>query len=143
MNNLEKNKKTVRRFYDEVMNAGNLNVIDELIADDYVEHEEFPGIPTNKDGVRQFIKLYRDAFPDLKAHVDDVLAENDKVVILTRLTGTHKGDFLGHKGTGRKFELPYAYVVRMKDGKAVEHWGYADNAKMFEQLQIELTPTHN
>ncbi|MGI8893408.1 MAG: ester cyclase, partial [Bacteroidia bacterium] len=60
-----------------------------------------------------------------------------------RRKGKKKGEGRGKKGTGRKGELPYADVVRFRDGKAVEHWGYADNAKMFEQLQIELTPTHN
>ena len=143
MNTIEKNKKIARRFYDEVMNEGKLNVIDELIADNYVEHEEFPGIPNNKEGIKQFMTMWRQAFPDLKADVKAILAEDDKVVVLSVVRGTHKGEFLGNKGTGKKFELPYADVVRFKDGKAVEHWGYADNAKMMEQLQLDLSPAHN
>lgn len=142
MNTIEKNKKIARRFYDEVMNEGKLNVVDELVADDYVEHEEFPGIQPNKAGVKEYVKLFRNAFPDLNARVEEILAENDKVVVLSTIRGTHKGEFLGKKGTGRKFELPYADVVRFRDGKVVEHWGYADNAKMMEQLQLDLTAVH-
>jgi steroid delta-isomerase-like uncharacterized protein len=143
MNTTEKNKKIAKRFYDEVMNDGKLNVIDELVADNYVEHEEFAGLPQNKEGVKQFVNLYRNAFPDLKADVQHIIAEDDKVVILYNLSGTHKGEFLGNKASGRRFELPYADVVRFKDGKATEHWGYADSIKMIEQLQIDLTPAHN
>lgn len=143
MNNIEKNKKIARRFYDEVMNEGKLDVIDELVADDFIEHEELPGVPPGKEGIKEWTRQFRNAFPDLKAEVEQIIAEDDRVVVLSVIRGTHKGDFFGHKGTGRKFDLPYADVVRIKNGKAVEHWGYADNAKMMEQLQIELTPTHN
>ena len=138
-NDTEKNKKTARRFYEEVMKGGNLALIDELIADNYVEHEELPGIPPNKQGVKQWVQTFRSAFPDLEFKIENLIAEGDKVVIAGRVKGTHKGEFFGNKGTGRKLDLPMADIVRFQNGKAVEHWGYSDNAKMAEQLQLDFT----
>jgi len=140
MNTAEKNKKLVRRFYDEVMRDGNLAVIDELIADNYIEHEEFPGLTPNKEGLKGWVKMTRGAFPDLKMEVEDIIAEGNKVAVIARMKGTHQGEFLGKKGTGRKLDLPFVDVILIKDGKAVEHWGYSDNMKMAEQLQLDLTP---
>lgn len=143
MNTAEKNKKLVRRFYDEVLRDGNLDAIDELINDNYIEHEEFPGLTPNKEGLRDWVKTIRSAFPDLKVDVDDIISEGDKVAVVARMRGTHKGEFLGKKGTGRKMDLPFVDVILIKDSKAVEHWGFSDNLKMAEQLQLDLSPVHN
>ena len=143
MNTIEKNKKITRRFYDEVLIAGNLGVIDELVADNYREHEELPGVEPNKNGLKDWVKMTRNAFPDFKVEILDIVAEDDKVVVMGKMKGTHQGEFMGKKGTGRKLDLPFVDVILMKNGKAIEHWGYSDNLKMMEQLQLDLTAVHN
>ena len=69
-------RSLMRRFYGEV-NAGNVGVIDELIADDFVEHEEFPGIEPNKEGVKQFFSTFRSAFPDLRLEAHEIVVDGD------------------------------------------------------------------
>lgn len=143
MNTIEENKKTVRRFYEEVLEKGNLAIIDEMVADNYKEHETIPGIEPNKTGLKEWIKMTRSAFPDLKMEVEDMIAEGDKVAVMARMKGTHQGEFLGKKGTGRKLDMPFVDVILFKDGKVMEHWGYTDNLKMMEQLQLDFTPASN
>lgn len=140
MNATEKNKAIARRFYDEMLNEGKIEIVNDLIGDNYVEHEETPGIPPTKEGVKQWAKMMRNAFPDLKVEVEDMIAERDKVVIIGRMRGTHRGELFGNKGSGRKLNLPFVDVGRFQDGRAVEHWGYSDTLKMVEQLQLDLSP---
>jgi ketosteroid isomerase-like protein len=76
----EANKAICRRFYDG-LNAGDLSVIDELISDDLVEHDEFPGLEPNKAGVRKLFEMFQVAFPDGKLEAEDMIAEGDKVFV--------------------------------------------------------------
>ena len=84
-------KALARRLYDEVFTGGNLELIDELIDDDFVEHEEFPGLPPGKEAVRYFVTATQEAFPDLTVDVEDLIAEDNKVASRVRFSGTHKG----------------------------------------------------
>ena len=128
------NKALMRRFYDEVINGGNVALIDELFAADFVEHEEFPGLTGGREGVEQFFTMMRAAFPDLRMAVDDLIAEGDKVVARATMSGTHKGEFMGMDPSGKQFRVSAIDVVRFAGGKAVEHWGLTDAAAMMEQL---------
>jgi steroid delta-isomerase-like uncharacterized protein len=132
----EANKALARRFYAE-MSAGNIGIIDELVADDMIEHDEFGGLEPNKEGVRQFFTATLAAFPDLEMVADDMIAEGDKVFIRATMNGTHQGEFLGIPGTGRKISVPMGDYVRIADGKVVEHWGVTDTGAMMEQLTGE------
>jgi steroid delta-isomerase-like uncharacterized protein len=127
------NKALVRRFYEQ-MSAGNVGVIDELVAADLVEHDEFPGLEPNKAGVRQFFELMLAAFSDFRMTIDDMIAEGDKVFVRASFTGTHQGEFLGIPATGRTITVPMGDYVRFVDGKVVEHWGVTDTGAMMEQL---------
>jgi steroid delta-isomerase-like uncharacterized protein len=127
------NKALVRRFY-EAVNAGNLDVVDELIADDMVEHDEFPGLEPNKAGVRKFFETMRAAFPDCKLVEEDMVAEGDTVFVRARVTGTHRGEFLGIPATNRAISVPMVDMVRLANGQCVEHWGVTDTGAMMEQL---------
>ena len=91
----ESNKASAQRFVDEVVNGGNLALIDELQAPDFVNHALQPGVPPNREGTKALIAMLRGAFPDLHATVDDVIAEGDKVVQRTTAHGTMKGEFAG------------------------------------------------
>jgi steroid delta-isomerase-like uncharacterized protein len=128
------NKALMRRVYDEVINGGNVVLIDELVAANFVEHEEFPGLAGGREGMKQFFVMMRTAFPDLRMAVDDLIAEGDKVVARTTMSGTHKGEFMGMDPSGKQFRVSAIDVIRFADGKAIEHWGLTDAAAMMEQL---------
>ena len=131
----EDHKSLLRRFYDEV-NAGNLAALDELLADDLIEHEETPGLEPNKEGVKQFFAMFRSAFPDLHIDPHEMLADGDLVCARITTTGTHQGEFLGIPPTGKRIEVEAIDIVRMRDGQAVEHWGVTDTIAMLQQLGV-------
>lgn len=130
----EQLKLLAKRFYEEVLNGGDLSAIDELIADDFVEHEELAGIPANKEGLRDWVGLMRTAFPDLVVSVDQMMASGDEVWVHMTMRGTQNGPFLHIPPTGRAVEISAFDRVRVRDGKAVEHWGVTDTLGLLEQL---------
>ena len=89
---------TMRRAYD-MLNAGDIDGFGELLADDFVEHEETPGLAPTREGVMDFFRMYRTAFPDLRMDPEDVLVSGEKVVARARATGTHQGEFIGIPAT--------------------------------------------
>jgi steroid delta-isomerase-like uncharacterized protein len=130
------NKDAMARFY-EAISAGELGVVDEVLADDFVEHDEFPGIPQSRDGVKQFFEMSRAAFPDLRLRVLHLVEDGDICVGHGLFEGTHEGDFMGVPATGRRVSVPIADVVRFgDDGRAVEHWGVTDTGMMMQQLGV-------
>ena len=129
----EANKALAREFYEKV-NAGDLSVIDSHIADDFIEHEAFPGITQDKAGIRQFFEMMRAAFPDFRLTAEDVIAEGDKLVVRFRMHGTHRGEFMGMPATGRQIDVAGVDILRLVNGKAVEHWGVTDTGAMMQQL---------
>jgi steroid delta-isomerase-like uncharacterized protein len=129
----KKNKAIARRFY-EGLNAGDLTVIDELISDDLVEHDEFPGLEPNKAGVRRFFEWLQAAFPDGKLEVEDMIAEGDKVFVRARMKGTHQGEFMEMLPTGRTIDVGVGDYMRFENGMVVEHWGVTDTGAMMQQL---------
>jgi len=134
---VEQNKALVRQFYDEVFNTGNVEHLDKYIAADAIDHEVAPGKPDPQPcqaSVKEFLSVFRKAFPDLKVKVEDIIAEGDKVVARCTMTGTHKGEFMGMPATGKAFSIQFIDVIRLKGGKCVEHWGSSDNAGIMQQL---------
>jgi steroid delta-isomerase-like uncharacterized protein len=134
------NKELMRRFYDEVINGRNLDLIDELLSDDFVEHEEFPGIPPTRDGVKQIFETFYAAFPDIHFRVDDLLAEGDLVAARVTITGTHEGEFMGVPATGRSVEITAMDLVSFEDGKGTAHWGVGDMVSLLQQLGAMPAP---
>ena len=131
---VEQNKSVMRRFYDEVVNQGNLELINELMASDFVEHEVFPGLSDDREGTRQFFAMMHSAFDGFRMDVEDLVAEGDKVVARLTMKGTDKGEFIGLSGTCRALNVPTIDIVRFADGKAVEHWGVTDGLSIMDQL---------
>jgi predicted ester cyclase len=121
----EENKELVRRFYRE-WNAHNLDVIDELFADENVAA-----------GVRRGCGAYLAAFPDLHASIEELIAEGDKVVCRANMTGTHDGEIKGIAPTGRQVSVDSAEIYRVKDGSFVGYWCQADVAGLMRQLTEE------
>src|SRR3954468_7821906 len=96
------NAQTVRRFYDEVINGGRLEMIDELLADNFVEHQEFPGIPATRDGVKQFFAMWREAFPDTKANIDVLVDGGGHVAGYGSRGAAPQGGFNGDPAPGKR-----------------------------------------
>ncbi|MDZ7290352.1 MAG: ester cyclase [candidate division KSB1 bacterium] len=136
----EKNTAAMRRFYDEVMNKGNLKVIDELVDPQFVDHYATPGIPADKAGLTQMMTMFRAAFPDMQVTVLDIIAKGDKVWAYTVMRSTHKGEFMGMKATGKTIDVKSIDIVRFVNGKAVEHWGLNDDLTMMQQLGVIPMP---
>lgn len=128
--------ESMQRFYKEIFEGGNLALIDELVADDFVDHEEpLPGQPPGKEGVVFFVKALRAAFPDIKAKLEPpVLIDGNLEAVYVVCTGTHQGDFAGIPPTGRSIEFGGIDIIRFEDGKAAEHWGVTDTLKLMQQL---------
>jgi steroid delta-isomerase-like uncharacterized protein len=126
-------KSLVRQFYDAV-GAGNFSVIDELVADDFVDREVFPGLEANREGVKQFFAMVRSAFPDLRMEVREMLADDDLVAVRVIATGTHEGEFMGMSSSGRRIEVQIFDIFRIRDGQVTEHWGLMDAMTMMQQL---------
>lgn len=126
-------KTVVALFYDGI-NEGNFGVIDELVADDFIEQEEFPGISQDKEGVWQFFAIFCTAFPDLRMDVHEVVVEGDLACVRSTMSGTHEGNFMGIPPSGKRFEVTGFDMVRIRDGAIAEHWGVLDSMKMMLQL---------
>jgi steroid delta-isomerase-like uncharacterized protein len=132
---------TARHFYD-LINAGDIDGFVGLLADDFVEYEETPGIPPTKDGVRQFFTMYIGAFPDLHFAAEDILPSGDKVVARVTISGTNKGgDFMGMPATGKSVSAQAIDIIQFgDDGLATAHWGVVDVMTMMQQLGVVPTP---
>jgi steroid delta-isomerase-like uncharacterized protein len=131
---------TMRRCY-ELINAGDIDGFGEYLADDFVEHEVTPGLAPTKEGVLDFFRLYRAAFPDLRFDPQDYVASGDKVVVRVRATGTNTGDFMGMPATGKSMDIQLVDIVRFgDDGLGREHWGVADVMAMMQQLGVVPMP---
>ena len=125
---------TARRFYD-LINTGDLDRFGDALADDFVEHEETPGLAPTKEGVLEFFRMYGAAFPDMRMEPQDVLVSGDKVVIRARVTGTHQGELMGMPATGKRIDVQLIDIMRFgDDGLALEHWGVIDSLAMMQQL---------
>ena len=132
---MSESKDLARRFYDEVFNAGDLDRVDELLTPDFVDHEEGPpGTPEGIEGVKAFVTMYREAFPDLHATVEDMVEEGDRIAVRATFTGTHDGEFMGIPASGRKISIQAMDVVRVVDGRAAEHWGVTDVMGLMQQI---------
>ena len=127
---------SIRRLYD-LINAGDIDGFGRQLADDFVEHEELPGIPPTKAGVVQYFGMMLAAFPDMRMDVEDVIASGDKAVARLRVTGTNKGGFMGMPATGKSVSVKLIDITRFgDDGLAREHWGVVDKLAMMQQLGV-------
>jgi steroid delta-isomerase-like uncharacterized protein len=118
----EQNKALVRRVFEKVWVKRNLAAVDEFMAADYVEHPIPAGLPPGTESLKQAMTMYRTAFPDLKATIDDIFAEGDRVAFRWSIRSTHLGDWLGIPPTGSHVTVSGISVYRIAGGKVVEAW---------------------
>ena len=137
----EQNKALAARIPLEAFNQGKLEVIDEVIADNHIDHAVLPpGLPPGKEGLKLLAKGLRSAFPDLKITIDLQVAEGDLVVAHATTTGTMKGEFAGMPPSGKTATWESIHIARVKDGKVVEHWAVQDQLSMLQQLGFVPMP---
>ena len=128
----EENKALVRRYFEELLNHGNLAVADELITEGY--QSTFPGFVLGPEGQKQLYQTYHASFPDLRVTIDDMIAEGDKVVTRLTVHGTHQGDFQGIPPTGKPVTVSGITIDRIADGKIQASWAQFDMLGLMQQL---------
>ena len=127
------------KFEEEVYTKGNLAAIDELVAKDFRHHAPFP-TPQGREGFKQFIAGFSQAFPDSTSTTKDVVVEGDKIAVRYEMRGTHKGEFMGVSGTGNHVEIEGISIYRVADGKITDEWAQPDTMTMMQQLGVAPTP---
>jgi steroid delta-isomerase-like uncharacterized protein len=124
----------------ERINAGDIAGFGDLLADDFVENQGGPGLPPTKEGTLEFFRILLAAFPDMRMNVEDLIASEDKTVARVKVTGTHKGEFMGVPPTGTSVEMQLIDVMRFDGaGLVCEHWGVADMLSLMQQLGVVPT----
>jgi predicted ester cyclase len=136
----EDNIATGRRFLEEVMNRGNMAIVDELTNPDFVDHSAPPGVPPTNEGFKAFVTTFRAAFPDLRYTIEDELAVGDRLVQRVVGHGTMQGDFQGMPASGKSATWQEIHITRFANGKAAEHWGVVDQLGMLAQLGFVEAP---
>jgi predicted ester cyclase len=135
----EENKRVVRRFPEEVATQGNIDVIDEICAEDILDHSPL-GEKQGRDELKEQAKYLLSAFGDLSVTVEDIIAEGDTVAMRVTVRGTHEGEFMGVEPTGKEFEFQNTVFARLKDGKVVERWIRPDLFGLMQQLGVIEPP---
>ena len=128
------NKALVRRLIEEAVNKGNLAVIDEIVAANYVYHEPTAGEVKGPDGLKKLIAMYRNAFPDVRMTIDDQIAEGDRVVTRWTVHGSHRGELMGVAPSGKQIAVTGIVITSFANGKAVEEWESYDALGMMRQI---------
>ena len=127
-------KRIVRRFIDEYQTGASDAAFAELLHPDVIDHSRPPGIAPGAQGVRQQFDGFRAGLPDFRATILHQVAEGDLVMTHKVFHGTHTGELLGIPPTGREVEILVIDVVRVADGRIVEHWGIVDRLGLLQQL---------
>ncbi|MBN1580392.1 MAG: ester cyclase [Anaerolineae bacterium] len=129
---IEENKAIVRRWNDEIINKGNVDIVDELAAANYVNHAD----GSDREGFKRYWKAVGAAFSNGNIAIEDLFAEGDKVVIRWMIRATHTGEYLGVPATGKKMEMAGISIYRIANGKIVQDWSVSDQLGMMQQLGL-------
>lgn len=136
----EQNKTVVRRFSEELISKGNMAVADELIAENYVNHNPIPGQMPGREGFKRSVAGLRTAFPDLHEAVEEMIAEGDRVVVRATRHATHRGAFMGVAPTGKHVTIPTMYILRVANGQITDAWLNWDMLGLMQQLGAAPLP---
>ncbi len=130
----ESNKEIIRRLFDTVLNGGKLGLLDTLVGAAYVDHNPAPGQAAGAAGVKARVAALREAFPDLRFTLEEIVGEDEIVAARYHWRGTHRGSFLGVPPTGKTILVRGMDFYRLRDDKIVEHWDNVDDLGMLTQL---------
>ncbi len=136
---VEQNKAVRRRFFEEVVNQGNLALVDELLSPDFVDHSGMFGAP-GREGARQGWAAFHAAFASFHSTLEDLIAEGDKVVQRFTARGTHTGEWMGIPATGKQVEVTGMAIHRIAGGKIAENWANMDMLGFMQQLGLVPAP---
>jgi predicted ester cyclase len=126
-------EELIRRMFDEIINAGNLDAADELMAPDFLDHGPM-GDMHGVEAFKQMVAMWRAAVPDVHCAVETVFSDGDKVAWLVHTTGTHTGEMMGIAPTGARFDLVSSNIAIVRDGRAVEHWSEQSMFQFMQQI---------
>lgn len=136
---LARNKAAVQRFNHAFIAQGDMKAFEELMDPRFINRTALPGFPPGADGmVKMIVEILRAAFPDISVEIHDQIAEGDKVFTRKTLSGTHRGEFLGVPATGRRLSIQVFDLVRLENGRYVEHWGLNTVPLLAMQLKAEM-----
>lgn len=133
-----KNKQVLMRLIDEAFNNRNLDILEEVLHPDFVNHQEVFPLEAKK-GPEVFRELYSaffNIFSDVKADYTHVIAEDDYVMARDFISGTNDGKINGNPPTGKKVKFEVFHLYRLKDGKLIERWGLTDDLSLMKQLGV-------
>ena len=117
----EANKALMRRLFEEGFHSGKLAVVDEIFHPNFVDRST-PEQPPGTEGVKDYISMVRTGFPDISITIEDLVAEEEKVVVRTTWRGTHLGEYEGIAPTGKQVTRSMLQIFHVKDGKLLEEW---------------------
>lgn len=127
--------ENTRRFWEQAFNGRDLGALDELVADDYVNHAALPGTPPGPAGQAQLMERIWTAFPDARFTIEHLVLDGDTVICIGTLDGTHEGELLGMPPSGRRVQWRQCHLVKVdQDGRALDHHGIRDDAGLFRQM---------
>lgn len=129
------NKAAAQEMFAAIAAGGDVDAaIDKYLAEDFVEHEEVPGMGNTRDTPRQLFKMMHAAFTDFHVDVHDLLEDGDKVVARISFVGTHTGEFMGVPASGNPVTINAIDILQVRDGQCVAHWGVMDMAGALAQM---------
>jgi len=134
----QENKQIARRVLVDLFEKGNLEAAGELINPDFVNHEAPPDKPQGPEGLKETINWLHGLWGPMRADVEDMICEDDKVVARVTMHGRHIGEFLGKPPTGKAFSTQQIHIWRLEDDKVIEHWSVRDD--LGQALQLGLLP---
>jgi steroid delta-isomerase-like uncharacterized protein len=128
----ETNKALVCRLVNEAQGQGNIDVVDEILADDFIDHTPFPGVPPTREGVKMLFGYLRSVFPDLRVTIHEQIADAKRVATRKTFEGTHRGDFMGVAGTGKTITFEVIDILTFNDGGRI-----AEHRVVFDRMGIQ------
>jgi len=129
------NRRLVTRYFEHAWNAGDVDVLHDLLAPDYVNHS--PGMPTPEPGpagLKPIIRAMRTGFPDLHFAIEDMVVAHDAVAVRSIMTGTHAGELFGAPPTKRRVRIAQMQIEHIAAGRIVAHWRQTDDLALHRQL---------
>jgi steroid delta-isomerase-like uncharacterized protein len=130
----EENKAVIRRLNEEFWNRGRAEVLDEVFAADFLDHNAAPGTPPGREGLKQVNLGIRAALPDIRTTVDELVAEGDKVVWRWSAEGTHQGPLMGIPASGKRVTFSGITIDRLVGGRIAERWNQMDALGLLQQV---------
>jgi steroid delta-isomerase-like uncharacterized protein len=135
--NSDRNRIVVQRYFEEVWTQGRLEVLDEILTDDYCNHApSTANPPPGPAGLKPIVAAMRAAFPDLHYSIERLVVGPDAVAAQVTLTGTHRGDLFGVPATGKPVRVTQVNIERLRDGRIAEHWRVTDELTLMRQLGL-------